>query len=99
LEQKMTDKHMSVAEVKRNFSDVLGQVMFGEQRIIVEKRGRPVVAIVPLGEASESARPGKQLAAAIGCGKEAGESFRALMHGVVAERGKRLPRRVKGRVR
>ena len=90
----MTDKHMGVAEVKRNFADVVGEVVHGKKRIIVERRGRPVVAIVPLGQAGGLRRPGERLAAAIGSGDEDGESFRRLMAQVVSRRRRRLPRRV-----
>jgi prevent-host-death family protein len=89
----MRDKHMGVAEVKRNFADVVGQVMYGNQRIVVNRRGRPVVAIVPLDEAAQR-EPGQRLAAAIGCGEQDGETFRGLMKRVVDSRRRRLPRRV-----
>ncbi len=90
----MIDKHMGVAEVKRRFADVVGEVMHGGRRIIVERRGRPVVAIVPVDEASVMARPGQRLAAIVGCGEEDGESFRELMRSVTLERHSRPPRRV-----
>ncbi len=92
----MTAKRMGVAEVKRHFADVVGQVMHGKQRIIVERRGRPVVAIVPLDEGQDLRRPGDRLAAAIGCGDQEGESFRQLMSRVVSNRRRRLPRRAAG---
>jgi prevent-host-death family protein len=92
----MADKHMGVAEVKRHFADVVGEVLHARRRIIVERRGRPVAAIVPLDEAGRLLPPGKRLAAAIGCGGEPGESFRKLMGGVVSGRRRRLPRPVAG---
>lgn len=88
----MPDKHMGVAEVKRHFADVVGEVLHGRKRIIVERRGRPVAAIVPLEEAAQLRRPGERLAAAVGCAGEDGDSFRALMGGVVSRR--RPPRRL-----
>jgi len=90
----MRDKHMGVAEVKAHFADVVGEVVHGKKRIIVERRGRPVVAIVPLDETAMSGRPGQRLAAAIGCGGEEGEGFRKLMVEVVSKRHRRLPRPV-----
>jgi prevent-host-death family protein len=89
----MADKHMGVAEVKRNFADVVGEVLHGGKRVIVERRGRPVVAIVPLTEKAASLRPGQQLAAAIGSGKQEGESFRQLMKEIILQRQKRRPRK------
>ena len=94
----MADKHMGVAEVKRRFADVVGEVMHGKKRIIVERRGRPVAAIVPLEEAADR-RPGQRLAAAIGCGNRDAEGFRELMEDVVSERRRRPPRRLAGRAR
>lgn len=90
------DVRMGVAEVKRRFADVVGQVMHGKRRVIVERRGRPVVAIVPLDEEELLSRPGERLAKAIGCGQEEGESFRELMSGIVAERRRRPPRSLPG---
>jgi prevent-host-death family protein len=90
----MTDKHMGVADVKRRFADVVGEVMHGRKRIIVERRGRPVVAIVPLEQAADRRRPGQRVAAAVGCADEDGETFRRLMGEVVSRRRRRMPRRV-----
>src|SRR5215468_8818908 len=39
---------LSVAEAKRRFSDVLGSVRHRGERVVVERRGRPIAAIVPL---------------------------------------------------
>ena len=91
----MIDKHMGVAEVKRRFADVVGEVMHGKRRIIVERRGRPVVAIVPLDDAGGLARPGQRLATVIGCGEEDGESFQELMREVILRRHRRAPRQVR----
>ena len=77
---------MGVAEVKRRFADVVGQVVHGGRRVIVERRGRPVVAIVPLEDAGVASRPGERLTKAVGCGGADGESFRELMAKVVAAR-------------
>jgi len=93
------DVHMGVAEVKRRFADVVGQVMHGKRRVIVERRGRPVVAIVPLEEGDLLSRPGERLAKVIGCAGEEGESFRKLMSDVVSGRRRRPPRSVPGATR
>ena len=89
----MADKHMGVAEVKRRFADVIGEVMHAKRRIIVERRGRPVVAIVPLEEEPADTRtPGQRLAEVIGFGGEAGDRFYEEMKQVVRDRHKRMPR-------
>ena len=86
-------QHMSVAEVKRRFADVVGMVVHGGMRIIVERRGRPVVAIVPVEDVL--AGQGKGLAEALGEGGAEGEEFAKMMRGVVSQRRKRRVRRVR----
>lgn len=44
---------LSVADVKRRFSDVIGRVERGE-RIVVSRRGKPVLALVPADSAGAS---------------------------------------------
>src|SRR2546425_1668768 len=41
-------KTVSVAEAKRRFSDVVGAVRHGGPRFVIERRGTPVAAIVPV---------------------------------------------------
>ena len=41
-------KTMGAREARSNFSQLLGQVHFGGQVVIVERFGRPMVAIIPL---------------------------------------------------
>ena len=41
-------KTMGAREARNNFSQLLGQVHFGGQVIVVERFGRPMVAIIPL---------------------------------------------------
>jgi prevent-host-death family protein len=51
----MTD--IGVAEAKRRFSELLDRVADGE-RIVIERRGRPAVVLVPPSEeAASGARP------------------------------------------
>ena len=42
----LSEKHMSLSDVKQQFSRVVNEVARGESSIIVEKHRRPVVAIV-----------------------------------------------------
>lgn len=44
------DRTVSVAQAKNQFSDLLNRVIYRNERIIVTKRGKPVGAIVALGE-------------------------------------------------
>ena len=41
-------KHIGVADAKRNFSDLLGEVRYHHERFIIERHGKPVAAIVPI---------------------------------------------------
>lgn len=41
---------ISVAEVKRNFADVLGAVRYQDKRFIIERNGKPMAALVPLSD-------------------------------------------------
>jgi len=41
-------KPVSVAEAKRRFADVVGAVRHGGQRFVIQRRGTPVAAIVPV---------------------------------------------------
>lgn len=50
----MTDPTpISVAELKRRFSDVLGEVRYQHRRFVVERNGTPVAALVPLEDLGE----------------------------------------------
>jgi prevent-host-death family protein len=54
--------HISVAEAKRRFADVLGTVRYQGERYVVERNGTPMAALVPLGDlqavTDRSERPG-----------------------------------------
>lgn len=41
-------RSIGIAEVKRHFADVLGAVRHGGERFIIQRRGTPVAALVPL---------------------------------------------------
>jgi prevent-host-death family protein len=42
--------HISVAEAKRRFADVLGTVRYGGERYVVERNGTPMAALVPIAD-------------------------------------------------
>jgi prevent-host-death family protein len=54
--------HISVADAKRRFADVLGAVRYQGERYVVERNGTPMAALVPLTDLPESSgakrRPG-----------------------------------------
>jgi len=41
-------KRMSSREARANFSEILGLVHFGKDTVIIEKQGKPVVAVVDI---------------------------------------------------
>lgn len=43
----MITKEVSVAEAKKHFSDLLGRVAYGGERITILKRGKPMAVMVP----------------------------------------------------
>ena len=85
-------EHMSVAEVKRRFADVIGMVQHGDTRVVVERRGKPVAEIGPVDEPYLHA--GRELAKLIGTGGPEGAAFHRLMCQVVEERLNRPSRPV-----
>ena len=47
---------VSVANAKREFSDLLGRVAYGGETILITRRGRPMAKLVPV-DAKESEAP------------------------------------------
>ncbi len=41
---------LDVTQVRENFSETVSRAAYGEARILVSRRGRPVVAIVSVGD-------------------------------------------------
>ena len=39
---------ISATEVRANFSEVLGRVAYGKERVIIERRGRPLAVLLPI---------------------------------------------------
>ncbi len=52
--------HISVAEAKRRFADVLGTVHYRGERYVVERNGTPMAALVPLSDLAEDAQDGER---------------------------------------
>jgi prevent-host-death family protein len=44
------DAAVSVANAKREFSDLLGRVAYGGETIVITRRGRPMAKLVPMEE-------------------------------------------------
>ena len=43
----MNEQTISVAEAKRHFSELLGKVAYGNEQILITKRGQPMARLVP----------------------------------------------------
>ncbi len=89
----MPDKHMSVAEFKRHLSDVMNEVVHTKQRVIVERRGRPMIVVSPI-ETVDTRTPGQRLATLAGFGGEEGEHFRQEMYELLPRLRSDFPREV-----
>lgn len=52
--------HISVAEAKRRFADVLGTVRYQGERYVVERNGTPMAALVPLADLRATSGPAER---------------------------------------
>jgi prevent-host-death family protein len=46
----MSEDIINVAEAKKHFSELLGQVAFSKKHILITKRGKPMARLVPADE-------------------------------------------------
>jgi prevent-host-death family protein len=44
---ELHQRTVNIAEAKKRFSEILGKVVFGKETIVVTKRGKPMVEIIP----------------------------------------------------
>jgi prevent-host-death family protein len=59
------EKHISVADAKARFADVLDGVLHRGERYVVERHGREVAAIVALADLKKLDRPASEKAGAM----------------------------------
>ena len=43
----MNEKTINVAEAKKHFSELLGQVAYSKKHILITKRGKPMARLIP----------------------------------------------------
>lgn len=43
---------MTTVEARDNFSELINQAAYGNQRIVLTRRGKPLVAVIPLDDLS-----------------------------------------------
>jgi len=85
----MTEKIISVADAKKHFSDLLGQVAYKKKHILITKRGKPMARLIPV-EANDD-----HLIDAHGW-LENDDPFFDAIDRIVQERPKHVPRIFKG---
>ncbi len=81
----MAEDTINVAEAKKHFSELLGQVAYGKKHILITKRGKPMARLVPADE------PGNHLSNARGWLEDDDPFFDAIDR-IIQERAKHVPR-------
>jgi prevent-host-death family protein len=83
-----TKKGVSVADAKREFSDLLGRVAYGRETIVITRRGRPMAKLVPI----ESVAGEQETSAAHRGWLEPDDPFFQIIDQIVSERQRHKPR-------
>ena len=86
--REMSMDTMTVAEAKKHFSELLGEVAYRGKQYLITKRGRPMARIVPVGVSE------KHLGDVEGWLDETDPFFK-IVETVVAERKRHVPRILK----
>jgi prevent-host-death family protein len=86
----MKQEHVSVAEAKKSFSDLLGKVAYGHKKIVITKRGRPIALLSPVEEGEEKTFQFKGWL-------DEGDPFFETVDRILQERAELRPRMVKGK--
>ena len=85
----MNEQTISVAEAKKHLSELLGKVAYGNEQILITKRGRPMARLVPA-EQSE-----RHLGEVKGWLDENDPFFKTI-NGIIRNRKSHTPRVLKG---
>ena len=81
----MTEETINIAEAKKHFSELLGQVAYGKKQILITKRGKPMARLVPADELN------MHLSNAKGWLEDDDPFFEAIDR-IIQERSKHVPR-------
>ena len=84
----MHEETVNVAEAKKHFSELIGQVAYGKKQILITKRGKPMARLVPAEETD------RHLADARGWLDE-DDPFFEMIDLIIQERSVHLPRILK----
>ena len=97
----MADEHVSIAEAKARFSALVSSVLHRRQRIVIERHGKPVAALVSLEDSDDDGvegatdpNPRGALAAVGGWRDVPDEEIDAFLEDVYRERARDLGRPV-----
>ncbi len=93
-------KVVGVAEVKRHFSEVIGKVSHKGEHFIIERKGKPVAALVSVNDLESVEKTGAKakkggLLAAIGAWEDF-EGIEEVIEDIYEKRKKSKERRVRG---
>jgi prevent-host-death family protein len=83
----MTIKNYSVVEAKKHFSEILGRVAYGGERVLISKRGKALAMIIPSAE-----KPGENHLSKVQGWLDDADPFFNLMEQTAREREKHAPR-------
>ncbi len=86
----MSNTEYSVAEAKKHFSELLGRVAYGGERITIAKRGKPLAVLVP-----PFSEPGSDHPCKVEGWLENSDPFFKTVNQIVEHRQKHFPRTLK----
>jgi len=86
----MRNNIFNVAEAKKHFSDILGRVAYGNETIIITRRGKPMAKLIPVDRVEEE----DHLSKAKGW-LDDGDDFFEVIDKIVQARANHLPRLMK----
>lgn len=84
-------ERLNVAEAKQRFSDLLGRVAYGRERVMITRRGRPMAMLVPV-----EAEPQDSGLAATEGWLDDSDPFFAEIAAIVSDRASHTPRTLRG---
>jgi prevent-host-death family protein len=88
MEVSMINQTISVAEAKKNLSELLGKVAYGKKQITITKRGKPMARLVPADSTEKSL-------ADIHGWLDDDDSFFSNTDAIIKDREKHIPRILK----
>jgi prevent-host-death family protein len=81
------NRELNIAEAKKHFSELLGRVAYGGERITISKRGKPMAVLVPPEDPSAQSNLAK-----LEGWLEPDHPFFESIEEIIRDRERRLPR-------